>query len=203
MIFLPTLVNRFKHFTSGRFFVADIKKTVQKSNNEEFRRMETHVEEISQGATTERVTTVKEEVVPMMVKKVVREKIVPVVASRIVESYDESGKVVDTQHEVVHDEAMVLKNYERDALAKTVEDAIRKAQNQRLDDEYPHVEEEPDEPVTLKQSKKSYAKIAEERNGTKKGLGIEFDSSILLYSLIAIEAAVILYMTVLKGWLLN
>jgi hypothetical protein len=186
--------------------MADIKKTVQKSNNDDFRRMETHVEEVVQGAATERVTTVKEEVIPMMVKKVVREKIVPVVASRIIESYDESGKVVDTQHEVVHDEAMALKGYERDAIAKTVEDAIRRAQAQRLDDEYPHVEEEPDEPVTLKPSrpaKKSAMKIIEERNEPKKGIEFEFDGSILLYSVIAIEAAVILYMTVLKGWLLN
>lgn len=186
--------------------MADIKKTVQKSSNDELRRMETHVEEVVQGATTERVTTIKEEVVPMMVKKVVREKIVPVVASRITESYDDKGNVVESQHEVVNDEAAALKGYERDAIAQSVEAAIRRAQYQRLDDEYPHVEEEPDEPVTLKPVKaarKSSLKVMEERNEPKKALEFEFDGSVLLYSVIAIEAAVILYMTVLKGWLLN
>lgn len=166
--------------------MADIKKTVQKSNNNESRRMETHVEEISQGASTERVTTIKEEVVPMMVKKVVREKIVPVIASRIIESYDDNGKVVDTQHEVVQDEAIELKLYERDEIVKTIEDTINRIQSQRLDDEYPHVEEEPDEPVQ-----------------DNKGVQIEINSNTLIYSIITIEAIAILYLTVLKGWLLN
>lgn len=188
--------------------MADIKKTVQKSNSEDNRRVETHVEEVVQGAATERVTTVKEEVVPMAVKKVVREKIVPVVASRVIESYDDKGNVVNTQHEVVNDEDMALKNYEREAIVKAVEDAVRRGQaTQRLDDEYPHVEEEPDEPVTLKPArvagKKSAFKMMEERNEPKKGLTFEFDGNILLYMVIAIEAAAILYMTVLKGWLLN
>lgn len=166
--------------------MADIKKTVQKSNNNESRRMETHVEETSQGAATERVTTIKEEVVPMMVKKVVREKIVPVIASRIIESYDDNGKVVDTQHEVVQDEAIELKLYERDTIVKTIEETINRIQSQRLDDEYPHVEEEPDGTVE-----------------DNRELKIEIDNNILLYSIIAIEAAAILYLTVLKGWLLN
>jgi hypothetical protein len=183
--------------------MAEIKTTVQKSSNDVLRRMETHVEELTQGAATERVTTVKEEVVPMTVKKVVREKIVPVVASRIIESYDDKGNVVDTQHEVVQDEAMVLKNYQCDELLKTIEDAVRRGQNQRLDDEYPHVEEEPDEPVTLKPAPKSSLSIIKERNEPKKGLQIELDGNALLYTIVAVEAAVILYMTVLKGWLLN
>jgi hypothetical protein len=172
--------------------------------------METHVEEVVQGAATERVTTVKEEIVPMMVKKVVREKIVPVVTSRIIESYDDKGNVVNTQHEVVNDEASALKCYEREAIVKAVEDAVRRGQaQQRLDDEFPNVEEEPDEPeafVKLSKpapKKKSAFKMMSERNEPKKGLQFEFDGNIFLYSVIAIEVAVILYMTVLKGWLLN
>ncbi len=172
-------------------FMADIKKTVQKSNNDEFHRIETYVEEIVQDATTERVTTVKEEVVPMMVKKVVREKIVPVVASRIIESYDESGNIVNTEHEVVQDEATVLKSYERDSIAKTVEDAIlraedaiRRAKAQELD-------------IKNKQS------TVDDSNKPKNEIQFEFDGNTFLYLIIAIEAAVVLYMTVLKGWLLN
>lgn len=192
--------------------MGDIKKTVQKSNSDDSRRMETHVEEVVLGATTERVTTVKEEHVPMTVKRVVREKIVPVVASRIIESYDDNGNIVDTQHEVVADEAAALKLVERDvtaqAIAKAVEDAIRRS---RVDNNIPHVEELPDEEeevVTMprpaaKAAPKSAFKMIQERNEPKKGIEFEFDGNTLLYTVVAIEAALIVYLTVLKGWLLN
>lgn len=190
--------------------MADIKKTVQKSKTDDARRVETHVEEAVNGAATERVTTVREEVVPMAVKKVVREKIVPVVASRVIESYDDQGNVVDTQHEVVDDEAMSLKGYERDAIVKAVEDAIKRSGLGDLNG-LPRVEDLEDEPDTARKPKtapKSALKLIEERNEPAKSVkpasgGIEIDSSLLLYAVVAIEAALIVYMTVLKGWLLN
>lgn len=190
--------------------MGDIKKTVQKSNSDSDRRMETHVEEVVLGATTERVTTVKEEHVPMTVKRVVREKIVPVVASRIIESYDDNGNIVDTQHEVVADEAAALKLVERDVtaqtIAKAVEDAIRRSQNVQQMEELPEEEEE-EEVVTMrpaaKAAPKSALKMIQERNEPKKGIEFEFDGNTLLYTVVAIEAALIVYLTVLKGWLLN
>lgn len=168
--------------------MADTKITVVKSKTDDFRRVETHIEESVQGANTQRVTTVKEEVVPMAVQKVVRETVVPVVTSRQTDTYQD-GKVIATEHEVVPDQALVLNGLEpamnSQDIAKAIEDAIRRnlplIQNPPLPSPSP----------------------APAGDGNVSVLGFTFDSSLIAYGFVGIMAAALVYLTVLKGWLLN
>ena len=162
--------------------MADLNKTVQRSKTEDSRRIETHVQESAEGAATNRVTTIKEEIVPMAVTKVVRETIVPVVTSRQVDSYQD-GKVVSTAHEVVPDEALQLSEYEeritKKDITKAVEDALKRNKIYASASIIPDTPSQPTKPA------------------------MEINYELLLYVALAIEAAAIVYVTVLKGWLLN
>jgi hypothetical protein len=186
--------------------MTDTKKTVQRSKTDDMRRVETHVEEAVQGAATERVTTVKEEVIPMAVKKVVRETIVPVVTSRKIESY-EDGKVVRTEHEVVPDEALRLGEYEakvtHEDIARIVDETFRRNISALKQAPVPAPVASDEEEVAPKSVPKKAREVIQERNETGKFFGFEFDPTLLLYSALALEAAAIVYLTVLKGWLLN
>jgi len=179
--------------------MTDKKKTVQHSKTDDFRRVEMHVEESTQGPATERITVHKEEVVPMAVKKVVRETIVPVVTSRKVESY-EDGKVVATEHDVVPDEALTLKQYEarvsQDDITRAVEAAMQRTFAAAMSQfvpvpAAPHIQPHPATAVEQK------------NNSADSPYSFELDSSLILYAVVALEAAAIVYLTVLKGWLLN
>jgi len=187
--------------------MADIKKTVKKSKTDDFRRVEMHVEESVQGAATERVTTHKEEVIPMAVKKVVRETIVPVVTSRKVESY-EDGKIIATEHEVVPDEALALSEYEskvtQQDIAKVVDEVMQRnlaalKQQVVVAPSPSHGEEEVDDTPVPRTARQQIVA----RNEQPKFVGFEIDMSMVLYAVVAIEAAAIVYLTILKGWLLN
>jgi hypothetical protein len=69
---------------------------VERGTSDDHRRIETFIEEYQVGEATERVTTVREEVVPMEVRRKVRETIVPVVTARKVEEYRD-GSLVSTE----------------------------------------------------------------------------------------------------------
>jgi len=164
---------------------------IQRNKTDDFRRVETHVAEVVNGTTTERVTTFKEEVVPMAVTKVVRETIVPVITNRQTDSYQD-GKIVATDHEVVPGEALSLQQRQQqmthDDVARIVNEVLTRRSNNTTE------------------VSKSVQDLMNERNagGFKLTSVVSwFDNPLVLYVALAAEAAAIAYFAVLKGWLLN
>ena len=177
--------------------MAEFMKTVHTSQSPDgFRRLETHVEESVQGDAKQRITTYKEEVIPMEVKKVVRETVLPVVTSRKTESYDR-GTLVDTQHEFVPEQAMQLVENNLvvtpDNLAAIVENAIQKTIMNHTLQSLAAVEKIQPQPTPTPAPAPQPAKF----------VGFEISADQILYSVLALLAASILYITVLKGWILN
>lgn len=99
---------------------------VERGKTDDNRRVETYIHEVPIGNGTERVTTIHEEKVPMEVRRVVRETIVPVVTSRRVEEYKD-GEVVATEMEVVPDHALNLAPPSQGLTAEDIRLAIRQA----------------------------------------------------------------------------
>lgn len=77
-------------------------RKVEIGKTEDSRRTEKYVEEQVTGNTTERITTIMEEKVPMETKKVIKETIVPVMTTRKICEY-QNGQVVNEVVEVVPD----------------------------------------------------------------------------------------------------
>jgi cobalamin biosynthesis Mg chelatase CobN len=90
---------------------------VERGKSDDNRRTETRIEEVTTGSTTERITTVMEETVPMEIKKVVRETIMPVVTTRKIDQFQE-GKVVQSDVEIVPDQQMNLIKSSQDPITK-------------------------------------------------------------------------------------
>jgi hypothetical protein len=120
---------------------------VERHRTEDQRRSELRVEEIAVGNSTERVTTHLEEKVPMEVRRVVRETIVPVVTARHIDEY-EDGKLVNSETEVVPDHAL---NLAKPTPAPITLEDIRKIVREAVG---PGPESIPDEPVKLKRAEK-------------------------------------------------
>lgn len=137
------------------------------------RRTETHVEEKTEGATTSRITTFLEEKVPMEVRKVIKETIVPVITNRRIEEY-ENGVMVNSETEIVPEKATSL---HQPVLSK---EDIRQAVQEVL------------KGCNKKCSTRS---LVEERvNG-----GWHLNMAYVLYAVLALEAAAIVYFVLLKG----
>lgn len=82
--------------------MSDTNKKVEISKTDDARRVEKHVEEFVNGGTTERVTTILEEKVPMETKRTIKETIVPVVTTRKICEY-QNGQLVNEAVEMVQD----------------------------------------------------------------------------------------------------
>jgi hypothetical protein len=184
--------------------MVDTKKTVLRSKTDDFRRVETHVEETAQGASTERVTTVREEVVPMEVKKVIKETVVPVVTSRRVDSY-ENGDVVVTEHEVVPDESLRLGKIQHGPLtyediSRAVQEAVRK---QMMEVVAPAAKAAPKPPTKFLVVRNEAVEPDVPTPAPKPSFNLGFDPVYILYTVNALILAGIVYLSVLKGWVLN
>lgn len=171
--------------------MAETKKTVEISKTDDFRRVEVHTEEIVDGNVTQRIITTKNELIPMVVTKVQKETIMPVVTNRVVENYEE-GKLVSTEEEVLAEDH---------ASEEEIEKRIQAEVAKRLADINQPIVAKLGESVCCSQPTTPARELIEKRNGYS--LSLSFDWTYILYTLMACETAYLIYKTVLKGWLLN
>ncbi len=174
---------------------------IERTRDNDYRRVETHVEEIVNGTTTERVITVMEEKVPMEVRRVVKETVVPVVTSRRIEEYKD-GKVVNSAIEVVPEHALNLAPPKPVALTKeelrlALKEVVTEMGVAPKEVPTPAPKEEVPLKVTQPEEKKlSAKKILKERVESEKETGI---LDYVLWTILAALAAGVVYFSVIKG----
>lgn len=176
-------------------------KKIERSRTDDFRRVETHIEEESKGTGTERIITVLEEKVPMEIRKVVRETVIPVVTSRRIEEYKD-GAIINTEVEVVPDHALNLappkSSFSKDDLKLIVQEALRERDKQERKEKEKSPERIPErKPEKEKRPKKETESPKEiiAQHMEEKNPWVDY----ILYAIVAFLGAAILYFTVIRN----
>lgn len=174
-------------------------KKVEIGKTEDARRTEKYVEENVNGTTTERITTIMEEKVPMETKKVIKETIVPVMTQRKICEYKD-GQMVNEVVEVVPDTTIKTvagkPTINKDDLQAMIKDAVMAAvaqiQPQPVHHMQPPVLETPKVTTTRTMLAEKYEEPA---TGVVKSTNL-FDY--VLYAVVAVLGALIVYSVVVK-----
>lgn len=172
-------------------------RKVEIGKTEDARRTETYVEELVNGTTTERITTILEEKVPMEVKQVIKETIVPVRTTRKVCEYKD-GQMVNEIVEVVPDTTIkpvagkptINKEDLQAMIREAVQSAVGGLQPQPVHMHSPvaAVPEAPVRPVTT--TRTMLAEKYEEPTGVVKSTNVV---DYILYTVVAVISAALIY----------
>lgn len=172
-------------------------KKVERTRTDDFRRVETHTQEENKGNGTERVITVLEEKVPMEIRRVVRETVIPVVTSRRIEEYKD-GAIINTEVEVVPDHALNLAppktSFSKEDLRQIVQEALRERDKQEERERKPEPRPEK-EKKPRREPNESAKELITQHMEEQKNPWIDY----VLYAIVAFLGAAILYFTVIRN----